>query len=80
MGIYMIQLSVTIYKCFNCSNPTPVKDSSLENIIWPKVSNLSQVDYLDFDTKLKVLQNPKNENYAFWMDLYYKKGRPTTTL
>lgn len=54
-------------------NPTPIKDERLNNVIWPTVSS-SNFNYLNINSTLTLLVDPKNETYPKWVDLYEKMG------
>lgn len=44
-------------------------DPDLDNFIWPKVSDIDSVEYLNFIKQLTLETNPVDENYNFWMYL-----------
>ncbi|KAJ8955014.1 hypothetical protein NQ318_000446 [Aromia moschata] len=56
-------------------NPTPEATELLENIIWPTVS-ANSFSYLDIGSSLLIRQNPKEEAYSGWNDIYEKYGIP----
>ncbi|KAF2900888.1 hypothetical protein ILUMI_05293 [Ignelater luminosus] len=58
-------------------NPTPVTDSLLENVIWPRANaGNSSLAYLNIGSNLTTGVNPDNKNIKFWNDLFRKYGNP----
>ncbi|XP_030754488.1 esterase E4-like [Sitophilus oryzae] len=55
-------------------NPTPNKESILDNVTWPKVIG-KKVPFLEIDTKMKVVkENFDESNYQHWEYLYQTYG------
>lgn len=53
---------------FRYSNPTPVVDDLLP-IKW-KPMTPNEGNYLNIDAELEMKQNPDNERYLFWDNIY----------
>lgn len=61
-------------------NPTPKKDSRLQNITWPTaLSEKGNVKCLDIGVNLTILYNPEEEQYRMWKQLYTSYGNPVDT-
>lgn len=53
--------SIFLYLTIFLSNPTPVKDQLLQNMIWPKVdpNQPENIQYLNINATLEVRSNPR---------------------
>ncbi|XP_072386373.1 juvenile hormone esterase-like [Diabrotica undecimpunctata] len=60
-------------------NPTPSKDSLLQNVTWPansKVSTADRLKYLEINKSLKVVGLPNSSKIKFWNNMYQEYGYP----
>ncbi|KAK5650359.1 hypothetical protein RI129_001388 [Pyrocoelia pectoralis] len=51
-------------------NPTPFKDSSLDNVIWPTINTNDNFQYLDIGRTTNVSINPNWDSLTFWTNLF----------
>lgn len=58
-----------------CGNPTPKKDSLLENIVWPANQGSSVIQQLNITASLQIVTNPFQANMDFWKRYYDKYGK-----
>ncbi|KAJ8963269.1 hypothetical protein NQ318_018736 [Aromia moschata] len=67
---------VTLWTNFaKTSNPTPVPDEILQNIVWPPAT-FRNITYLDIGEDLKLNTSMVDYNIQFWKDLYASNGLP----
>ncbi|XP_072386354.1 juvenile hormone esterase-like [Diabrotica undecimpunctata] len=60
-------------------NPTPKRESLLQNVIWPEnsvIEKAENLEFLEINTDLKMKGIPNDDKILFWNDLYRKYGRP----
>nr|WEQ60881.1 esterase [Phaedon brassicae] len=57
-------------------NPTPVKDSLLQNKRWP-IAKPSRLNYFNIDVNISIESNPFKDRMDFWDNLYVKYGKGT---
>ncbi|XP_050507406.1 pyrethroid hydrolase Ces2e-like [Diabrotica virgifera virgifera] len=63
-------------------DPTPKRESLLQNVIWPAnsvVQKAENLKFLEINKDLKVVGLPNADKMLFWDDLYLRYGRPPYT-
>ncbi|XP_060524235.1 juvenile hormone esterase-like [Cylas formicarius] len=76
----MINRMTTLWTNFvKYLNPTPQEDELLENLVWPKVTP-QLFQYINITINFDILENPMEETYSKWNEVYYRwNKKPLTT-
>lgn len=57
-------------------NPTPVRDSLLENVEWPANTGSADIKQLNINNTFEIVTNPYNANMVFWRNTFAQSGIP----